>query len=157
MGQPPRGIDTTAVAFAGHPLAIIAPPDHPLVRRRRVRLAELARETFIIRERGSGTRSSTERVFAERGFHPAETIEMSSNETIKQAVMARMGVSFLSLHTVELEVATGRIAVLKVAGTPVMRAWHVVHRGRKRLSPAAHAFKTFLLEGGERLLARALA
>lgn len=157
MGQPPRGVDTTAAAFASHPLAIIAPPDHPLARRRRVRLDALAHDTFIIRERGSGTRSSTERVFAERGFRPAETIEMSSNETIKQAVMAGMGVSFLSLHTVELEVATGRIVVLNVAGTPVMRAWHIVHRGRKRLSPAAQAFKAFLLEGGERLLAAALA
>ncbi|MGE5168905.1 MAG: LysR substrate-binding domain-containing protein [Rudaea sp.] len=157
MGQPPRGIDTTAVAFARHPLAIIAAPDHPLATRRRLRLDQLAHETFIIRERGSGTRSSTERVFAARGFRPAETIEMSSNETIKQAVMAGMGVSFLSLHTVELEVATGRIAVLKVAGTPVMRAWHIVHRERKRLSPAALAFKSFLLQGGERLLALALA
>jgi DNA-binding transcriptional LysR family regulator len=157
MGQPPRGIDTIAVAYARHPLAIIAAPDHPLARKRRVELKQLAGDTFIIRERGSGTRTSTERVFAERGFHPAETMEMSSNETIKQAVMAGMGVSFLSLHTVVLEIATGRIVALKVVGTPVMRAWHVVHREKKRLSPAAQAFKAFLLEGGEALLAKALA
>ena len=157
MGQPPRGIDAIAAAYARHPLAIIAAPDHPLARKRRINLKQLSGDTFIIRERGSGTRSSTERVFAQRGFEPAETIEMSSNETIKQAVMAGMGVSFLSLHTVVLEVATGRIAVLKVSGTPVMRAWHIVHREKKRLSPVAQAFKAFLLDGGEGLLAAALA
>ena len=154
MGRPPRGLDTVAVAFASHPIAIIAAPDHPLARKRRIPLARLAEETFLIRERGSGTRSSMERVFAERGFRPRETVEISSNETIKQAVMAGMGVSFLSLHTVGLEVATGRIAVLDVIGTPVMRDWYVIHREKKRLSPAASAFKSFLLGHGAQLIAR---
>jgi DNA-binding transcriptional LysR family regulator len=154
MGRPPRGLDTVAVAFASHPIAIIAAPDHPLARKRRMPLARLAQETFLIRERGSGTRSSMERVFAEHGFRPRETVEISSNETIKQAVMAGMGVSFLSLHTVGLEVATGRIAVLDVIGTPVMREWYVIHREKKRLSPAASAFKSFLLGHGAELIAR---
>jgi len=156
MGRPPRGLDTIATPFAKHPLAIIAAPDHPLATRRRLALKELAGDAFIIRERGSGTRSSMERVFAQRGFRPARTIEISSNETIKQAVIAGMGVSFLSLHTVGPEVAAGRVAVLRVAGTPVMRDWYVIHREKKRLSPAAQAFKQFVLDGGERLLARAL-
>jgi DNA-binding transcriptional LysR family regulator len=154
MGRPPRGLDTVAVAFASHPIAIIAAPDHPLARKRRIPLARLAQEAFLIRERGSGTRSSMERVFAERGFRPRETVEISSNETIKQAVMAGMGVSFLSLHTVGLEVATGRIAVLDVIGTPVMRDWYVIHREKKRLSPPASAFKSFLLGHGAELIAR---
>ena len=156
MGTPPRGLDTIAVPFARHPIAIIAAPGHALARRRRLPLARLADETFLIRERGSGTRSAMERVFRERRFHPRETIEMSSNETIKQAVMAGMGVSFLSLHTVGLEVAARRLAVLEVAGTPVMRHWYVIHRERKRLSPTAEAFKTFLIERGAKAIEQAL-
>jgi len=156
MGTPPRGLDTIAVPFARHPIAIIAAPGHALARRRRLPLARLADETFLIRERGSGTRSAMERVFRERRFHPRETIEMSSNETIKQAVMAGMGVSFLSLHTVGLEVAARRLVVLEVAGTPVMRHWYVIHRERKRLSPIAEAFKTFLIERGAKAIDQAL-
>jgi DNA-binding transcriptional LysR family regulator len=156
MGTPPRGLDTIAVPFARHPIAIIAAPGHALARRKRLPLARLAEETFLIRERGSGTRSAMERVFRERSFHPRETIEMSSNETIKQAVMAGMGVSFLSLHTVGLEVAAKRLAVLGVAGTPVMRHWYVIHRERKRLSPTADAFKTFLIERGAKAIEQAL-
>jgi len=156
MGAPPRGLDTIAVPFARHPIAIIAPPGHALARGRRLPLARLAGETFLIRERGSGTRSAMERVFRERRFHPRETIEMSSNETIKQAVMAGMGVSFLSLHTVGLEVAARRLAVLEVVGTPVMRHWYVIHRERKRLSPVAEAFKSFLIARGAKAIEQAL-
>ena len=156
MGTPPRGLDTIAVSFAKHPIAIIAPPEHPLARRRHLPLARLGGETFLIRERGSGTRSAMERFFAARRFRPRETIEISSNETIKQAVMAGMGVSFLSLHTVGLELQARRLIVLDVAGTPVMRAWHVIHRERKRLSPVAQAFKDFLIERGARAIEQAL-
>jgi len=154
MGRAPVGLDCEASAFAKHPLAIIAAPEHPLARRRRLGLKQLAGEAFLIRERGSGTRAAMERMFAAQGFHPEETIEMSSNETIKQAVMAGMGVSFLSLHTVGLEFEAGRLAVLRVAGTPVMRDWFVIHRSGKRLSPAAAEFKRFLLEHGAALIER---
>jgi len=156
MGRPPRGLDTEAAPFAKHPIAIIAAPDHPLVGRRRLPLERLAGETFIIRERGSGTRAAMEHVFAERGFRAGETLEMSSNETIKQAVMAGMGIAFLSMHTIGLELRAGRLALLAVNGLPVMREWYVIHRRGKRLSPAAQAFKSFLLEQGAALIARAV-
>lgn len=156
MGTPPRGLDTIAVPFAHHPIAIIAAPGHPLARRRRLPLARLADETFLIREPGSGTRSAMERVFREHRFSPRETIEMSSNETIKQAVMAGMGVSFLSQHTVGLELAAKRLEVLDVTGTPVMRHWYVIHRERKRLSPVAEAFKAFLIERGAKVIEQAI-
>jgi DNA-binding transcriptional LysR family regulator len=157
MGRPPRGLDTEAAAFAQHPIAVIAAPDHPLAGRRRLPLAALAGETFIIRERGSGTRAAMEHVFAERGFGARETLEMSSNETIKQAVMAGMGIAFLSMHTIGLELRAGRLALLAVSGLPVMREWYVIHRRGKRLSPAAQAFKSFLLEQGAALIERAVA
>jgi DNA-binding transcriptional LysR family regulator len=156
MGRPPRGLDTEAAPFAKHPIGIIAAPDHPLVGRKRLPLERLASETFIIRERGSGTRAAMEHVFAERGFKAGETLEMSSNETIKQAVMAGMGIAFLSMHTIGLELRAGRLALLAVSGLPVMREWYVIHRRGKRLSPAAQAFKSFLLEQGAGLIARAI-
>ena len=156
MGRPPRGLDTEAAPFARHPIAIIAAPDHPLVGRKRLPLERLAGETFIIRERGSGTRAAMEHVFAERDFSARETLEMSSNETIKQAVMAGMGIAFLSMHTIGLELRAGRLALLAVNGLPVMREWYVIHRRGKRLSPAAQAFKSFLLEQGAGLIARAV-
>jgi len=156
MGRPPRGLDTEAAAFARHPIGVIAAPDHRLVGRQRLPLEALANETFIIRERGSGTRNAMEHVFAERAFKARETLEMSSNETIKQAVMAGMGIAFLSTHTIGLELRAGRLALLAIAGLPVMREWFVIHRKGKRLSPAAQAFKSFLLEQGAGFIARAV-
>lgn len=152
MGQAPRGLDTVSAAFAKRPLAIIASPEHPLAKKRRLRLTELENETFLIRERGSGTRDAMERTFSSPRFRPAEMVEIGSNETIKQAVMAGMGISFLSLHTIGLELTTKRLSVLAVVGTPVMRDWYVIHRQRKRLSPAAAAFKEYLITQGAGLL-----
>jgi DNA-binding transcriptional LysR family regulator len=154
MGRPPRGIETEAQPFASHPIGIIASPSHPLAGRKRLPLERLADETFIIRERGSGTRAAMEHVFAERGFRARDTMEMSSNETIKQAVMAGMGIAFLSTHTIGLELRAGRLVLLAVNGLPVVRQWFVIHRRGKRLTPVAQAFKTFLLRQGAELIAR---
>jgi DNA-binding transcriptional LysR family regulator len=152
MGRPPQNVETTAEAFAPHPHVVIAPPDHPLARRRRIPLARLAGETFLIREPGSGTRGLLERLFAEHKLPLNVGMEMASNETIKQAVIAGMGISLLSLHTVGLELATRRLAILDVVGLPIVRSWYVVHLAKKRLSPVAQALKAFLLaEGAARL------
>jgi DNA-binding transcriptional LysR family regulator len=152
MGRPPREVATRAESFAAHPLVFIAPPDHALAQRRGVPLAALAQEPLIVREHGSGTRAAMEGLFAEHRFEPRISMEMSSNETIKQAVMAGMGLSFLSLHTVGLELKNGLLAVLDVGGTPLMRMWNVVHLGSKVLSPAAEAFRYFVIEHGEAFL-----
>lgn len=155
MGQAPRELDTIAVGFSRNPLGIIAAAAHPLAKRRRVVLSQLGEESFLIRERGSGTRSAMERFFSANSFEPAETVEIGSNETIKQAVMAGMGVSFLSLHTIGLELATRRLAVLRIAGMPV-RDWYVIHRKGKRLSAAAASCKDYLIAEGARLIERAM-
>ena len=155
MGTPPPDLVTVSEAFAPHPLVIIAPPDHPLAGRDTVAAAELVGETFLIREPGSGTRIAMERFFANSGVHLAQSFEMSSNETIKQAVMAGMGISFISLHTIGLELAVGRLVCLSVEGTPVMRQWHVVRRPEKHLLPPAAAFHDFLLSEGARLIEEA--
>ena len=149
MGRPPKEIATRAEAFAAHPLVFVCPPLHPLLNFGHPPVGALEGCAFIVREHGSGTRTAMEAFFAEHRFEPRITMEMSSNETIKQAVMAGMGLSFLSLHTVGLEVRSGLIQVLDVAGTPVMRMWNVVHVQSKVLSPAAEAFRYFIIERGE--------
>jgi len=153
MGTPPQRIETTAVPFADHPLVVIAPPAHPQACARRIALAALASEHFLVREQGSGTRSSMERFFAERGFVPKIGNVMSSNETIKQAVMAGMGLALISRHTIGLESQTGRLVELDVVGLPLMRRWYVVQRAGRFVSPATAAFVHFVVEAAPGLLA----
>jgi DNA-binding transcriptional LysR family regulator len=144
MGRPPDDMETSAESFAPHPHVVIAPPGHPLCRRRRLGVKELAGEPFISREAGSGTRSAMERFFSHHKIAPAVAIVMASNESIKQAVMAGMGLSFISSHTIGLELQTGHLVALDVTGLPVMRRWYVVHLAAKRLTPTAEAFKRFV-------------
>ena len=152
MGRPPGELDLVAAPFAEHPHVVIAPPDHPLARRRRVEVEALAAETFLVREVGSGTRTAMERFFQERGVPLRVGMEMPSNETIKQAVMAGLGLAFISMHTNALELSVGALALVRARGLPVMRQWNVVHRADKRLSPASEAFKAFVLEHGRGFL-----
>lgn len=152
MGRPPQGMDALASAFARNPHGIIAPPGHPLANKRRIPMKRLSAEAFLIRESGSGTRTSMEHVFAQHGVRPVRSMELASNETIKQAVMAGMGLSYLSLHTVGLELETGKLVRLDVAGTPVVREWYVIQRAGKQLSPLADRFRRFLVDEGARLI-----
>jgi DNA-binding transcriptional LysR family regulator len=145
MGQVPDGLDLEATRFMDNPLVVIAPPEHPLTRKKKVSIRALASEPFLVREAGSGTRGAMERFFADKGQELRTSMEMSSNEAIKQAVQAGLGLGILSLQTLELELALKRLAVLDVEGFPIMRHWYVVHRIDKRLSPATQAFKDFVL------------
>jgi len=145
MGRPPAELDAESVPFAPHPLVIIGAAGHPLAGRPLVKFEDLAGETLIVREAGSGTRTAMESFFTEHGLKPRIGMEMGSNESIKQAVVAGLGISFISQHTLGLELKIGRIAMLKVEGTPVIRRWHVVRHRNKRLTPALGAFWDFVL------------
>jgi DNA-binding transcriptional LysR family regulator len=155
MGRPPEQAAMDLAVIGDHPHVIIAPPAHRLARRRDVTLAELANETFLLREPGSGTRMLMQRLFGEGGM-PAKRIEMGTNETIKQAVMAEMGIALLSAHTIAAEVEAGRIAVLDVRGMPMVRRWYIVKRQDKRLLPAARALWDHLVRDGAGFLPDAL-
>jgi LysR family transcriptional regulator, low CO2-responsive transcriptional regulator len=152
MGRSPQSLDTVAEPFAQNPHVIIAAPDHPLASQRDIQVETVARENFIVREPGSGTRLAMQQYFEEFGLAGNVGMEMASNETIKQAVMAGMGISFISRHTLDLELQTHRLVILDVRGTPVIRLWHVAHLVKKRLSPTAVAFKEFVLTHGRDLL-----
>ncbi|MFN8650273.1 MAG: LysR substrate-binding domain-containing protein [Gemmatimonadales bacterium] len=149
MGRPPQTLAARAEVFAAHPLVFVAPAGHELLARRGLTVRDLEGYRFIVREPGSGTRAAMEQYFAEHGFTPQITMDTSSNETIKQAVMAGMGLSFLSRHTMGLELRSGMLGILDVEDSPVMRTWNVVSLKSRVLSPAAEAFHTFILEHGE--------
>lgn len=146
MGRPPEGFDLDATPFMENRLAIIAPVNHALANAKNIPLSRLSEETFLVREQGSGTRIAMERFFADQGIKLTTGTEMSTNEAIKQAVQAGMGLGILSMHTVQLELEMQRLVVLDVQSFPIQRRWYVVHRQGKRLGNVAQAFKSFLLE-----------
>jgi DNA-binding transcriptional LysR family regulator len=152
MGRPPTEIATRAEAFAPHPQVFVGPPGHPLVGRGLIEPQALEDSPFIVREPGSGTRKHMEDFFHAHRIAPRVAMEMPSNETIKQAVMAGMGLTFLSLHTIGLELNNGLLGIVPVRHTPIVRTWNVVHLAGKVLSPAAEALRYFILEHGEAYL-----
>jgi DNA-binding transcriptional LysR family regulator len=154
MGRPPKGWPTRAEPFAMHPHVLVTSIDHPFTRMEVVTARALLAEGFIVREPESGTRAALDEYMQAHQMTPRVAMQMSSNESIKQAVMAGMGVALLSLHTIGLELEHRLIAAPETEGLPVMRRWHVVNNLGKTLSPAAEAFRYFILEWGEAFLAK---
>ena len=152
MGRPPTDLDLITEPFMDNPLVVIAPPDHPLTKEKSIPMSRLQQETFVVRESGSGTRIAMERFFSQQGVTLTTGMEMTSNEAIKQAVVAGLGLGIVSIHTLELELDTKRLAVLDAQSFPILRHWYVVHRKGKRLSPVAVAFKEYVLKQGDALI-----
>lgn len=153
MGRPPRDIPLHSMVFGDHPLVMIAPPDHPLAKQHDITKEDIAKEHFLVREPGSGTRISLELFLAEiPGRIDDLGTEMSSNETIKQAVMAGLGIAFISAHTIAMELEFGKLITLDVIGMPIRRQWFSVMRTDRTVSPAMNAFQVFLQERGAQCL-----
>lgn len=152
MGRAPANLDCEATPFATNPQAFLAAPGHALVRRKHLPFPALADYSFVVREEGSGTRAAMERLFSEHQTLMNVVMVMPSNESIKQAVMAGMGLSFLSMRTVRHELASGHLALLDIEGMPLMGNWYITHLSQKKLSPAATSFKAFLIEQGGPLI-----
>ncbi len=154
MVRPPTDLDTSNQAFAPHPYVIVAALTHPLVGTKSIPLKRLMREPFVVREKASDTWHSMEDGFGRELENINIAMEIRSTETIKQAVIAGMGVSFVSAHTISQEMKAGSLCVLDVQGFPLMLNWYVVHRRTKRLPPVAQAFKDFLLSDGASLISQ---
>jgi DNA-binding transcriptional LysR family regulator len=144
-GQPPESADLVGHPFMDNPLVVIAARTHVLAGAGAISMARLARETLVVREPGSGTRAAIERHFAEHGLDYLPGCELNTNEAIKQAVQAGLGLGVVSAQTIDLELETRRLVVLTVEGFPLIRRWYLVHRREKRLSAAALAFRELLL------------
>ena len=157
MVRPPHELDVTSEAFAPHPYVIVAPTGHPLAAERAIPIERVTREPFVVREQGSDTWHSMEEGFGKHLAGLNIAMQIKSTETIKQAVIAGLGLGFLSAHTIAQELRNGSLAVLDVQGFPLMLNWYVVHRRNKRLPPVAQAFKDFLLCEGAGLIEQIMA
>lgn len=145
LGTPPEEIDVVAQPFMDNPLVVLAAPDHPLAGKKKIPLKRLAQEPWLMRESGSGTRKAIERLFAEHDLEIRPRLELGSNEAIKQAILAGLGISALSSHALALNQAD-QFAVLDAQGFPIQRHWYAVYPAGRKPSPVARAFIDFLLE-----------
>ncbi len=152
MGQVPVEIDVVAHPFVDNELVVVANPNHPLTKCSNITLKQLHKERFLMRESGSGTRLAIERLFAEQGLEIQPYMELGSSEAIKQAVMAGLGISVLSLQNLRLELAGDHITILDVKGFPLFYRWYAVHLQGKKLSLTASRFLDFLLLQGKDML-----
>lgn len=151
-GMPPDRFEVKREFIGKNPQIIIAPPGHPLAKKRKAGFADLRDETWLLREPGSGTRSVTDRYFSRAKNPPGTTLEFGSNETIKQAVMAGMGIALISAHTVAAEISEKRLVALNIRGLPINRRWFVVKHGNKRFLPSAQALWNFVARNGKHYL-----
>jgi DNA-binding transcriptional LysR family regulator len=152
MGRPPEGHNLTGIPFINNPLVVVAYPEHPLAHKKGIRLSEIANESFIVRERDSGTRMAVDRFFAEHDLELTPGTVMNRSEAIKQAVMAELGLGIVSLHTIEMVLALKRLVVLNVEDFPIMRKWYIVHRNGKRFAAIPDAFKNFVQNQAKELI-----
>jgi len=148
MGQIPGDMALTVRPFMDNPLVIVAHPDHPLAKEKAIPLERIVKERFLLREVGSGTRSASAQFFAEHGLNVVPYMDLGSSEAIKQAIMANMGISVLSLSSLELELELGRVVILDAVGFPLQRMWYGVHLQGKRLGLTATTFLDFLVAEG---------
>jgi len=156
MGTPPRELRTNAARFARHPMAFVASPNHPLMKKKRVALADVMDANLLVRERGSGTRTAIERLFKETGYSLRFGSELSSNEAIKSMVAAGLGVGFLSVHACALEFEAELMKMLPMPENPVEANWHIMHLVDQPIPKVAAAFQDYVIENGQELVRQEL-
>ena len=151
LGQPPEGLDAVEEPFLDNPLVVLAPNNHPLAGLRNISLARMAKEPFLIREPGSGTRIAVERLFRKHKLTLNVRMELGSNEAIKQAIVGGLGISVLSRHTLALDAALGQFVTLDVKHFPIQRQWYAVYPAGKQLSIVAQTFLEYLRSAAEQV------
>lgn len=156
MGMAPEEFAVVREPFLENVIVPTARPDNPLAKERGISLQRLAQEPTIGREKGSGTRGAVERLFDQSQVQLNFNIVLDDAEAIKQGVIGGLGVAFLSVHALRLELEQGALVVLDAEGFPLRRRWYAVHRQGKRLSKSADVFLSYLLEEGEAEVAHLL-
>jgi DNA-binding transcriptional LysR family regulator len=146
MGKVPTEVPVFAAPLLPNELVLIASPTHHLAGCVRVPFTQLAREHFLLREKGSGTRAALEEAFQNAGLPLLVSMQVGNNSAIKQGVAAGLGTALISRVAIDIELETRRLVMLDVEGFPIMRQWRLVHLKEKNLSAPARVFKHFLLE-----------
>lgn len=151
LSQLPEDIDLYHQAFLENPLVVVARKDHPLANQKNLPISSLQDEAFIMRESGSGTRQAVQKLLIQNDVSVRVRLELGSNEAIKQAIAGGLGISVLSIHTLNAESAQGELTVLDIEHFPIQRNWYVAHLAGKQLSIIAQAFLSYLLEASQHL------
>ncbi len=144
MSVPPSDLDVEAEMFLENPLVAIAPSNHALARQKHIHLPDFAREPFILREQGSGTRMAADRFFKSKNLNPRVRLNLGSNEAIKQAVAGGLGCAVISQHALHGGPEDKGVIRLHVEGFPIPSQWFIVHLRGKKLSPVASVFRDYL-------------
>jgi DNA-binding transcriptional LysR family regulator len=146
MGRPPAHIRVEVSPLGDHPHVLVAAPGHRLSGDPQILAEDLFGEKFLAREQGSGTRVLMERFLERIGSgRPFDIVEMGTNETIKQSVMAGLGIAIISAHTCQAELASGHLIPLRVSGLPLVRQWFLLNGGDHTMTIAARKFRDFIL------------
>lgn len=150
MSMPPKNIDLKDEPLIANPIVVIGSTSNPLAKRDRLSMAELKSQAFILREKGSGTRMAADQHFQKMGFKPHVRLELGSNEAVKEAVAAGLGLGVISSHALHGHDRENGVRILRIKGFPIPSVWHVVHPKAKNLSPLAQAFKQHVLKSVSR-------
>ncbi len=151
LSQPPQNLDLFTKPFLDNPLVVLAPSNHPLVNEKNIPIKCLDGESFIMREKGSGTRVAVENLFAQQNVSVRVRLDLGNNEAIKQAIVGGLGISVLSGHTLISQGNTDDLAILDVEHFPIKCRWYVAHLGGKQLSVIAQTFLEYLLEESQKI------
>jgi DNA-binding transcriptional LysR family regulator len=140
FADPPESGEFVTQAILPNPMVVFARADHPLAHAKGISFARLAREPLLMREAGSGTRRAAEAMFGRHRFSPRVSMELGSDEAVKQAILAGLGVSILSRHTLGIDTEQSQLICLDVDGFPLERHWQFVYPVGKQLSAVAQGF-----------------
>ena len=144
-------LDVEDTLFLENPLVILAEPSHPMAGKKNIPLSALAEEQFIMRETGCGTYLALDKIIGNQEIFFKSSMELGSNEAIKQAVISGLGISMLSIYSLTHELESGELVILDVEGFPYEDAWHIIYPRGKKLSVVAKAFYDYLLDEGRKL------
>lgn len=150
MANPPSGDEVVSLRLMPNPVVVFACSDHPLAGLSSIPFARLAQEPLLVRESGSGTRMTTERLFRERGITPNIRMELGSNESIREALTSGLGVSIMSRQYAGVDL-DANLTVLDVEGFPIKSHWYLVYPVGKQLSFIAQTFLDVLRKEAQRL------
>lgn len=148
VGCPPEEVDVESNEIGDHPYILVGEPEHPLINKNHLNLKEMKDESFVVGYEGSDTRLMMLRLFEDEGIKPRIGMELGSNESVKQAVMAGLGVAFVSAHTVAAEIKEGRLKAFDIERFPFIRKWVVVRHSNLQLMPAADVLYDFFINSG---------
>ncbi len=144
FAHPPTDQNLVLQPILRNPMAFFAHVNHPLAKEKNIPFARIAEEPFLMREQGSGSRMVINDLFAHAGLTPKVRMELSANESIKEAVMAGLGIAFLSSRTTGHEIDESELVILDVQGFPLELSWHIAYPVGKQISAVTRTFMDFV-------------